>query len=113
MTPDPGVSAGAAEDQGSSIDSGGPGSDAIIYFTLNLNAKASRTTDKKMQSANPYKRSSYITFLQLSNPTVTSHLLSLLETLTLIVSFSGSATQAQSNPFVNSWLGGGIASKWY
>lgn len=48
MTPDPGVSAGAAEDQASSIDSGGPGSDAIVYFTLNLNAKASRATDKKM-----------------------------------------------------------------
>lgn len=56
--------------------------------------------------------SSYITFLQLSNPTITSHLLSLLETLTPIVSFSGSATQAQLIPFVNSWLGG-IASEWY
>lgn len=56
--------------------------------------------------------SSYITFLQLSNPTITSHLLSLLETLTPIVSFSGSATQAQLILFVNSWLGG-IASEWY
>lgn len=42
--------------------------------------------------------SSYITVLQLSNPTITSNLLSLLETLTLIVSFSGSATQAQLIP---------------
>lgn len=48
MTPDQGISAGAAEDQVSNIDSGGPGSDAIIYFSLNLKSKASQATDKKM-----------------------------------------------------------------